>query len=98
MFGIFNSSKKSKDSRPSANKFKPCTKCSLLLGSYPREIAEETGTKLPLFFISYKDIESMEVTFPKSRSLRDYNSGRSSIPHSGLSVRDIWPCEDSFVS
>lgn len=75
LFGIFNSSKKSKNSRPSANKFKPCTKCSLLLGSYPREMAEETGTKFPLFFISYKDIESMEETFPKSHRNWDYNSG-----------------------
>lgn len=75
MFGIFNSSKKSKDSRPSANKFKPCTKRSLLLGSYPREIAEEPGTKLPLFFISYKAREHggdlSQVSQPQGLQLRE---------------------------
>lgn len=96
LFCIFNSSKKSKDSRPSVNKFKLCTKCSLPFGSYSKEITEETGTKLPLFFISYKDTESTEVTFPKSHSRRDYNSRMVLHPTLRAVRQDSWPCEDSF--
>lgn len=42
--------------------------------------------------------ESVEVTFPKSHSHQDYNSGMVLYPTLRAVSQDIWPCEDSFVS